>query len=78
LREQRDVQRSSANRLAPESKPATNHRGDATVTKNIDSQGRACKELRLRNEAGGRRGESNFNACLVDGQWRLVGSAFNP
>ena len=55
--------------------PATNHRGDATVTKSFESQGRACKELRLRNEADGRRGESRVNACQVDGKWRLVGSS---
>ena len=55
--------------------PATNHRGDATVMKSFESQGRPCKELRLRNEADGRQGESRLNACHVDGKWRLVGSS---
>ena len=55
--------------------PATNHRGDVTVMKSFESQGRPCKELRLRNEADGRQGESRLNACQVDGKWRLVGSS---
>jgi surface antigen len=55
--------------------PATSHRGDATVVKRFQSQGRACKELRLRNEAGSRRGESRVNACQVDGRWMLMGSS---
>jgi surface antigen len=57
------------------SNPKTNHRGDATVTKSFESKGRACKEVRLRNEAGGRKGESNVSACQVDGRWRLMGSS---
>jgi surface antigen len=55
--------------------PATNHRGDATITKKFESRGRSCKEVRLRNEAGGRHGESRVSACLVDGRWRLMGSS---
>jgi surface antigen len=55
--------------------PATRHRGDATVVKRFQSQGRACKELRLRNEAGSRHGESRVSACQVEGQWRLMGSS---
>ena len=55
--------------------PQTNHRGDATVTKTFQAKGRACKEVRLRNEAGGRSGESNLTACQIDGQWRLLGSS---
>lgn len=54
---------------------ATSHRGDVTVTRAFESQGRPCKELRLRNEAGNRKGESRVNACQVDGKWRLVGSS---
>ena len=57
------------------SNAATSHRGDVTATRSFESQGRACKELRLRNEAGGRQDESRVNACLVDGSWRLVGSS---
>lgn len=57
------------------SNDATRHRGDVTVTRAFESQGRPCKELRLRSEAGTRKGESHVNACQVDGKWRLVGSS---
>jgi surface antigen len=59
----------------PWSNGATSHRGDVTVTRAFESQGRPCKELRLRNEAGNRKGESRVSACQVDGKWRLVGSS---
>jgi surface antigen len=54
---------------------ATNHRGDVTATRIFESKGRACKELRLRNEADGRKGESIVNWCQVDGTWRLLSSS---
>ena len=74
----------AANRVldgAPENEPVewantqTNHRGDVTLTRGFESQGRPCKELRLRNQAGNRSGESRVIACQVDGKWRLVGSS---
>jgi surface antigen len=66
---------------APENEPVawsnaeTNHRGDVTLTRGFESQGRPCKELRVRNEAGNRTGESRVSACQVDGRWRLVSSS---
>jgi surface antigen len=57
------------------SNPATSARGDVTMTRAFESRGRACKELRVRNEAAGRKGETQMTACQVDGKWRLLSSS---
>jgi len=49
------------------------HRGDMTVLKRFDSKGRNCAQLRVRNEAQGRKSEMRHNLCSIDGKWRLVG-----
>jgi len=49
------------------------HRGDMTVLKRFQSKGRNCAQLRVRNEAQGRKSEMRHNLCSVEGKWRLVG-----
>jgi surface antigen len=49
------------------------HRGDMTVLKRFESKGRNCAQLRVRNEAQGRKSEMRHNLCSIDGKWRLVG-----
>ena len=55
--------------------PATSAKGDVTMTRTFESRGRPCKELRVRNEAAGRSGETQMTACQVDGKWRLLSSS---
>ena len=52
--------------------PKTRARGEITVRKSFESKGRPCKELQLRNQAGGRKGESNVSLCKVEDKWRLL------
>ena len=52
--------------------PKTRHHGDITVLKSYESKGRACKDLRVRNEADGRKGDNKLSWCKVDGKWRLL------
>ena len=51
----------------------TGHRGDMTVLRTFESQGRNCRLLRVRNEAQGRRSDMRHNLCKIEGRWRLVG-----
>ena len=53
--------------------PDTGHGGDFTVVRNFESQGRKCRQVRVRNEAQGRKSDMRHNLCMVDGRWRLVG-----
>jgi len=55
--------------------PRSGHHGDATVLRRFDSKGRPCKELRVRNEAQGRKSDQRFNLCSVEGRWRLLGES---
>jgi len=52
--------------------PKTRARGDITVLKSFESKGRPCKEVRVRNEAGGRKGDNKLSLCQVEGKWRLL------
>ena len=52
--------------------PKTRARGDVTVRRTFESKGRPCKDLQLRNQAGGRKGESNVSLCKVEDKWRLL------
>jgi surface antigen len=49
------------------------HHGDMTVLKRFHSKGYNCAQLRVRNEAQGRKSEMRHNLCSIDGKWRLVG-----
>jgi surface antigen len=55
--------------------PKTGHRGEITVLKRFESKGRPCKEVRVRNEARGRKSDNRTTLCKIDERWRLVGSS---
>ena|ERR1700741_791183 len=55
--------------------PKTRHRGDITVMKSFEYKGLRCKELRVRNEAQGRKGDNTFNLCNAEGKWRLLSAS---
>jgi hypothetical protein len=46
-----------------------------TVLRSFESKGRPCKEVRVRNEARGRKSDNRNTLCKVDERWRLVGSS---
>ena len=52
--------------------PKTRARGDMTVVRNFESKGRSCRELRVRNEVPGRKGDTRLSFCQVEGKWRLL------
>jgi surface antigen len=66
---------------APENQPVTwenpksRNRGEMTVLRNFESQGRSCKEVRVRNESRGRKSDNRRILCKVDERWRLVSEA---
>ena len=55
----------------------TGHRGEFTVLRTFQSQGRDCKRVGVHNEAQGRKSDMRHNLCKVDGRWRLVGDMKN-
>jgi surface antigen len=55
--------------------PATKSGGELTVLRRFEWQKHPCKEVRVRNEAAGRKSDGKVNACQVDGKWRLVSAA---
>jgi hypothetical protein len=55
--------------------PKTRARGDITVLRTFESKGRPCKEVRMHNEAQGRKNTSNLSLCQVEGKWRLLGAS---
>jgi surface antigen len=55
--------------------PKTRARGEITVLRSFESKGRPCKEVRVRNEAQGRKGDNKLNLCKVDGKWRLLSAS---
>lgn len=63
---------------APENQPMTwqnpesGHGGELTVMRSFEWQGHPCKEVRVRNQADGRKSDNLTSACRVDGKWRLV------
>ena len=52
--------------------PKTRHRGEVTVLRSFEAMGGRCKEVKVLNQAQGRKESNNFNLCQVDGKWRLV------
>ena len=54
--------------------PDTKHGGDFTILKTWQKDGRTCKQVRVRTQADGRKGNSVTTACQVNGKWRLVGT----
>jgi len=55
--------------------PKSKHRGDFTALKTFEWKGNACKQVRVRNEAQGRKSENTHNLCKVEGRWRLVAAS---
>ena len=55
--------------------PKTRARGDITVLKSFESKGRPCKEVRVRNEVPGRKGDGKLSLCKVDDKWRLLSAS---
>ena len=57
----------------PWQNPKTGHRGEFTVLKTFQSNGRDCKRISVHNEAQGRKSDMRHNLCKVDDRWRLMG-----
>jgi len=55
--------------------PKTRARGEITVLRSFESKGRPCKEVRVRNEAQGRKGDNRMTLCKVDDKWRLLSAS---
>jgi surface antigen len=55
--------------------PKTRARGEITVLKSFESKGLPCKEVRVRNEAQGRKSDNKLNLCKKDDKWRLLGAS---
>jgi hypothetical protein len=55
--------------------PKTRARGDVTLLRTFESKGRPCKEVRIHNEAGGRKNTSQLSLCQVEGKWRLLSAS---
>src|SRR5262245_430139 len=54
------------------SNPGNGHGGELTLQRSFEWHGNPCKEVRIRNQAQGRKADSTLNSCKVDGKWRLV------
>ena len=52
--------------------PQTRAHGEITVLRSFESKGLPCKEVQVRNEAQGRKGDNKLNLCKKDGKWRLL------
>lgn len=63
------------NQTASWENPKTRHRGEVTVLRSFEAMGGRCKEVKVLNQAQGRKETNNFNLCQVDGKWRLVGAS---
>ena len=55
--------------------PKTRARGEITVLRTFESKGLPCKEVRVRNEAQGRKGDNKLNLCKKDDKWRLLSAS---
>ena len=52
--------------------PGNGHGGELTLQRSFEWRGSPCKEVRIRNQAQGRKADTTLNSCKVDGKWRLV------
>ena len=53
--------------------PATRARGEITPLRSFTWKDYRCRELRVQNEAPGRKGDPvSFNLCRVEDRWRLL------
>ena len=55
--------------------PKTRARGEVHIVRSFESKGRSCREMRVRNEVPGRKGDTRLSFCQVDGKWRLLSAA---
>jgi surface antigen len=55
--------------------PKSRHRGDFTVLKDFEWKGNRCRQVRVRNEAQGRRSDNTHNLCSIEARWRLVSAS---
>jgi len=52
--------------------PKSENRGEIKVAKAFTWQDHACRELRITNQSGDRKGDSVLNLCRVEDKWRAV------
>lgn len=55
--------------------PKTGARGEFTVVRRFEWKTHPCRELKVHNEAQGRKGDNTFNLCQVEGKWRLLSTS---
>jgi surface antigen len=55
--------------------PKTRNRGAVTVLRSFEAMGGHCKEVRVLNQAQGRKETNEFNLCRIEGKWRLIGDS---
>jgi len=55
--------------------PKTKHHGDFMVVKTYQSKGRPCKDVRVRNEAQGRKSDNVRHLCSISGKWKILGDS---
>ena len=55
--------------------PKTSARGEITVVRRFEWKTHPCRELKIHNEAQGRKGDSTLNLCQVEGKWRLLSAS---
>ncbi len=55
--------------------PPTKAGGRITVLRSFESKGLPCKEVRVQNQAQGRKGDNKLNLCKKDGKWRLLSAS---
>jgi len=54
------------------SNPKNGHGGELILQRSFEWRGNPCKEVRIRNQAQGRKADSTLNSCKIDGKWRLL------
>jgi surface antigen len=55
--------------------PKTRARGDITVLRRFEWKANPCREVKVHNEAQGRKGDNTFNLCQVEGKWRMLSAS---
>jgi len=54
------------------SNPQSGSGGELTLERSFEWRGNVCKEVRVRNQAQGRKADTTINSCKIDGKWRLL------
>jgi surface antigen len=58
--------------------PKSRARGELTVLRTFEWKSNPCKEVKVYNEAQGRKGTNTFGMCQVEGKWRLLSASQMP